>query len=103
MRKCLVEWSEGERGKRTWRCSYYLMCHGIEFRESSDRCYHFKCPGRADIPSQLVEPSIVDEKVCSEDDCDNLVAPNRREHCSERCRKRMNRRHYIERKRALKA
>lgn len=98
MRKCLVEWGEGERGLRTWRCSYYLMCHGIDFRESSDRCYHYKCPGRADdTPVNIEEPTV---KICSEEGCDKPVAPNRREHCSERCRKRMNRRHYLERQRA---
>jgi len=97
VRKCLVEWGDGDTGQRTWRCSYYLMCHGIAFKESREKCYHYRCPGRAEDTSVVEDPT---EKICSEEGCDNPVASNRREHCSERCRKRMNSRNYLERKRA---
>lgn len=97
MRKCIVDWNDN---KNTWRCSYYDMCRGVDFSESRDKCYHYRCPGRKD----RVVPIPADESIliCSEEGCNNPVPPNHREHCSLRCRKRMNGRAYRERKKKLK-
>lgn len=109
MIKCFVEWNDNNN---TWRCSYYLMCHGIDFSESRDKCYHYNCRGRQERykPEPIVESIVESEPIvevesvliCSEEGCNNPVPPNHREHCSLRCRKRMNGRAYRERKKKLK-
>lgn len=100
MRKCIVNWDDNNN---TWRCSYYDMCRGVDFSESREKCYHYRCPGRhARVQIVLPEQQTESIRICSEEGCNNPVATNRREHCSERCRKRMNGRAYRERKKKIK-
>jgi len=84
--QCIVRYYTDSQGERRWRCGKYLMCSAVEFRMTSEKCYHYKCPGR--------KPPI---KICAWKDCINRVAPNKERHCSEVCRKRDNRWAYRQR------
>lgn len=94
-RKCIVHFYEEDNGERRWRCGKYLMCSSVQFKMTSDRCYHYRCPGRQDY--------IPPREKCAWKDCDKPVALNKLRHCSETCRKRDNRWAYRQRQKEKEA
>ena len=103
MSKCRVLWTNGGDGTWTWRCTRFWMCSGKQFKESSDRCYHYECKGRSERPTPQPIVKIEEKpKICAWHKCDKPVAPNKLRHCSEVCRKRQNRWDYKQRQKAKK-
>jgi len=84
--KCIVHYYNNEQGDLKWRCGKYMMCSSVEFSEKSEKCYHYKCPGRKK-----------NTPICAWKDCSEPVAKNKLRHCSEICRKRDNRWAYKQR------
>jgi len=122
MSKCIVDWNEEDL---SWRCKRFFLSVGKSFPHASERCYHFKCPGRrgyfknnVEIASleqlnqiekptapvvEVEEEPVVEQEICAWFRCDQPVAPNKLRHCSEVCRKRQNRWDYKQRQKALKS
>jgi hypothetical protein len=103
MRKCRVKWVLNEDGDWVWQCPQFWMSSGKKFKETAEKCYHYRCKSRADrLLPKAVEVKNEEETVCAWHRCDLPVAPNKLRHCSEVCRKRQNRWDYKQRQKAKK-
>ena len=103
-RKCIVQWFIDDDGEPRWRCGKYQMSSVTKFRATSEKCYHYMCPGRradglkvckADTCAEIVlDPDkaycptceISNRRVCKTEGCTEYVKPPKRNHCSDRCR-----------------
>lgn len=120
MRKCIVQWHYSADGSRSWRCGEFLMSRGVEFRETSERCYHYRCPGRLEIPPpkpiQILESKsnpvdcplqetpkpLKNSKYCAKFKCRRKVPSHRFKFCSENCGNAERQRQFKARKKAEK-
>jgi hypothetical protein len=104
MSKCRVQWSVDENGEDYWTCNKFMMGFSVKQRASLDKCYMYGCPGRSEKPIpriiQIENPPSIEVRICAERNCNNPVAANKQNHCSEVCRKRANRYAYKQRKKA---
>lgn len=117
--KCIPQYNVDKGEIESWRCDKYRMCFGIEFKMSQTKCYHFKCQGRSKVSicknetcNKIIDttqgsdycsisctPDSKIREICKTEGCDQPVGNNKKRHCSEKCRKKDNKRAYLRRKR----
>ena len=127
MRKCIVRHIVKPDGSQGWKCGKYLMSSSVTFSMESERCYHFRCPGRNNplpkcrnescdqhvsyLGSQYCSPSCeehstqdlpkepVSSAICFWDTCENPIIPPKKKFCSLACKNRSTSRTYRKKQR----
>lgn len=94
--KCNVFWVKTKNGEERWACKNQLS--SSTFNLEKTHCWLGSCPGRIGRKfEELVVLKPKEESICNHNDCNNVVASNRKKYCSDKCRLRKARADYEKR------